>query len=199
MRYTGPKRRLSRREGIALFPKDIKSLERKGAVPPGQRGNRMKRRLSEYGLQLREKQKAKRMFGISEKQFSGIIKEAARSKDATGQTLLEILELRLDNIVYRLGFVKSRMEARQLVSHGHVTVNGQKLNIPSAKVDINSTVAISPKFVDNTQVQKNLEESREIPGWLQRQAQTGKILRKPQRDEMESIINEQLIVEYYSR
>jgi small subunit ribosomal protein S4 len=199
MRYTGPKRRLSRREGIALFTKDIVSMERKGAVPPGQRGNRMKRRLSEFGLQLREKQKAKRMFGITEKQFSGTVKKAASAKTATGQTLLENLELRLDNVVYRLGFAKSRMEARQLVSHGHVQVNGKKLNIPSAKISVNSTVAISPKFVDNTQVKKNLEESRDIPGWLEKKAQTGKILRLPQRDEMESIINEQLIVEYYSR
>lgn len=199
MRYTGPKRRLSRREGVALFPKDIKSLERKGAVPPGQRGNRMKRRLSEYGLQLREKQKAKRMFGISEKQFSGTLKKASRSRGATGQTLLELLETRIDNIVYRLGFAKSRTEARQLVSHGHVIVDGKKLNIPSAQVKINSIVAISPNFVDNTQVKKNLEESKEIPGWLERKAAVGKILRVPQREEMESIINEQLIVEYYSR
>lgn len=199
MRYTGPKRRLSRREGVALFPKDIKSLERKGAVPPGQRGNRMKRRLSEYGLQLREKQKAKRMFGISEKQFSGTLKKASRSRGATGQTLLELLETRIDNIVYRLGFAKSRTEARQLVSHGHVLVDGKKLTIPSAQVKINSIVAISPNFVDNTQVKKNLEESKEIPGWLERKAAVGKILRIPQREEMESIINEQLIVEYYSR
>ena len=199
MRYTGPKRRLSRREGVALFPKDIKSMERKGAVPPGQKGNRMKRRLSEYGLQLREKQKAKRMFGISEKQFSGIVKEADRSKSATGQTLLELLEARVDNVVYRLGFAKSRTEARQLVSHGHITVDGKKMSIPSAVVKINSTVAFSPNFVDNTQVQKNLGESREIPGWLERKAVVGKVLRVPTREEMESVINEQLIVEYYSR
>src|SRR3989344_8282810 len=125
MRYTGPKRRLSRREGVALFPKDIKSLERKGAVPPGQRGNRMKRRLSEFGLQLREKQKTKRMFGMGERQFAGVVKQAGRSKGATGQTLLEILEMRLDNIVYRLGFASSRMEARQLVSHGHILVDNK--------------------------------------------------------------------------
>jgi len=199
MRYTGPKRRLSRREGIAIFPKDIKSLERKGAMPPGQKGNRMKRRLSEFGLQLREKQKTKRMFGMQERQFAGVVKKAAQAKTATGQTLLENLELRLDNVVYRLGFTKSRAEARQLVTHGHVQVNGKKLSIPSAKVAINSTVAISPKFMDNTQVKKNLEETREVPGWLEKKAQTGKILRLPQRDEMESIVNEQLIVEYYSR
>ena len=199
MRYTGPKRRLSRREGVALFSKDIASMEKNGVTPPGQRGNRMKRRLSEYGLQLREKQKTKRMFGMQERQFAGVVKKAAQAKTATGQTLLENLELRLDNVVYRLGFAKSRMEARQLVSHGHIQVDGKKMSIPSAKVSINSTVAISPKFIDNTQVQKNLEESREIPGWLEKKAQTGKILRLPQREEMESIINEQLIVEYYSR
>lgn len=199
MRYTGPKRRLSRREGIALFPKDVAVLERKGAMPPGQRGNRMKRRLSEFGLQLREKQKTKRMFGMSERQFASIVSQAAAAKTATGQTLLENLELRLDNVVYRLGFAKSRNEARQLVSHGHVQVDGKKLSIPSAKVAINSTVAISPKFVDNTQVQKNLEDSKELPGWLEKKAQTGKVLRLPQRSEMESSINEQLIVEYYSR
>ncbi len=199
MRYTGPKRRLSRREGVALYAKDIKSLERKGATPPGQKGNRMKRRLSEFGLQLREKQKAKRMFGISEKQFSGIVKEASRRKSATGQTLLELLELRVDNVVYRLGFVKSRIEARQLVSHGHIVVDGKKLSVPSAITRINSTVAISPDFVDNTQVKKNLEESKEIPAWLERKAAVGKVVRIPSRDEMESVINEQLIVEYYSR
>jgi len=170
MRYTGPKRRLSRREGVALFPKDIKSIERKGAVPPGHRGTKMKRRLSEF-----------------------------RSKSATGQTLLEILETRIDNIVYRLGFAKSRTEARQIVSHGHILIDNKKLTIPSARVKVNSTVAISPKFVDNTQVKKNLEESREIPGWLERKAAVGKVLRLPTREEMESIINEQLIVEYYSR
>lgn len=199
MRYTGPKRRLSRREGVALFPKDIKSLERKGAIPPGPRGTKMKRRLSEYGLQLREKQKAKRMFGISEKQFSGIVSEASSSKGATGQTLLSLLETRVDNVIYRLGFAKSRNEARQIVSHGHILVDDKKLTIPSARVKVNSTVAISPKFVDNTQVKKNLGESREIPGWLERKATLGKVLRLPTREEMESILNEQLIVEYYSR
>lgn len=199
MRYAGPKRRLSRREGVALFPKDIKSIERKGAIAPGPKGMKMKRRLSEFGLQLREKQKAKRMFGISEKQFSGTVKKASRSKGATGQTLLELLETRIDNVIYRLGFAKSRNEARQLVSHGHVTVNGKKLAIPSAIVAINSTVAISANFVDNTQVKKNLEESQEIPEWLERKAAAGKVLRLPNREEMESVINEQLIVEYYSR
>ncbi|KKQ67410.1 MAG: 30S ribosomal protein S4 [Candidatus Daviesbacteria bacterium GW2011_GWA2_38_24] len=198
-RYTGPKRRLSRREGVALFDKDIKFVERKGAVPPGVRGTRFKRRVSEFGVQLREKQKAKRLFGLFEKQFSRIYKEAAKTKGATGQTMLELLESRLDNIVYRLGFVSSRMEARQIVTHGHVTVDGKKVRIPSLRVKPEMVVAISPDFVDNTQVKKNLSLSRELPGWLEKKATVGKMLRLPSREEMEKAINEQLIVEYYSR
>jgi small subunit ribosomal protein S4 len=199
MRYTGPKRRLSRREGIALYPKDIKYIERKGAVPPGQRGTKTRVRFSEYSVQLREKQKAKRMFGMSEKQFRNTFESAAKSKSATGKTFLEYLERRLDNVVYRLGFAKSRLEARQIVSHGHVVVDGKKVNVPSFLTAINSTVAISPKFVDNTQVKKNLEADSPLPAWLQRKATVGKILRLPERDEMETQISEQLIVEYYSR
>lgn len=199
-RYTGPKRRLSRREGVALFPKDIKALERKGAVPPGQRGTRTRhRRTSEYGIQLREKQKAKRLYGLNEKQFRNTFNEASKRKGRTGQTLLELLESRLDNIIYRLGFAHSRPEARQMVTHGHVFVNNKKMTIPSYQVNIESTVAISPRFVDNTQVKKNLEENKTMPGWLERKATVGKILRLPEREEMEEIVNEQLIVEYYSR
>src|SRR3989344_5351745 len=124
-RYTGPKRRLSRREGIPLFAKDAKVMERKGAIPPGQHGLRGRRRVSEYGIQLREKQKAKRMYGILEKQFRKYFDMASRTKGATGVTLLELLETRLDNIVYRLGFTSSRTEARQFVSHGHIVVDGK--------------------------------------------------------------------------
>src|SRR3990167_11029923 len=144
-RYTGPKRRLSRREGVALFPKDVKSLERKGAIPPGQRGTKTRQRFSEYGVQLREKQKAKRMFGLSEKQFKNTFQKAAKQTGAKGQTLLELLELRLDNIVFRLGFANSRPQARQVVTHGHVTVDSKKVNIPSVSVKPNSIVAISAK------------------------------------------------------
>lgn len=198
-RYTGPKRRLSRREGVALFPKDIKAMERKGAIPPGHRGTKVRRRSSEFGTQLREKQKAKRLYGLGEKQFRNTFNEASKRKGRTGQTLLELLESRLDNIVYRLGFAHSRPEARQMVTHGHVRVNEKKVTIPSFRVKVESTVAISPQFVDNTQVKKNLEETKTLPEWLQRKATVGKVLRIPQRDEMEEIVNEQLIVEYYSR
>lgn len=198
-RYTGPKRRLSRREGMPLFPKDVKALERKGATPPGHRGTKVRPRTTDYGTQLREKQKAKRMFGLTEKQFRNTFDAAAKTKGATGETFLALLESRLDNVVYKLGFAKSRPEARQMVAHGHVTVDGKKLDIPSYRVKPNSVVAISAKFVDNTQVKKNLELSSSLPEWLERKATVGKFLRIPTRDEMEQAINEQLIVEFYSR
>lgn len=198
-RYTGPKRRLSRREGLALFAKDSKFLERKGAVPPGQHGVRTRRRISEYGLQLREKQKAKRIYGLLERQFRKYFDISSKVKGATGQVLLELLETRLDNIVYRLGFASSRAEARQIVSHGHINVDGKKVNIPSFRVKVGQTIALSAKLGDNTQVKKGLEQKGTLPEWLERKATVGKVLRLPEREEMEESIDEQLIVEFYSR
>jgi small subunit ribosomal protein S4 len=198
-RYTGPKRRLSKREGLPLFRKDEKALERKGVIPPGQHGLGRRRRVSEYGIQLREKQKAKRFYGLLEKQFRGYYEKASKVKGATGQALLEFLERRLDNVVYRLGLSSSRAGARQLVSHGHVTVDGKKMSIPSYSVKVGQTVALSAKIVDNIQVKKSLEENGTLPEWLERNATVGKVLRSPNRDEMESAIDEQLIVEFYSR
>ena len=198
-RYTGPKRRLSRREGIALFSKDVKALERKGAVPPGQHGAGMRRRVSEYGLQLREKQKMKRLYGILEKQFKGYVLKASKVKGATGLSLLQGLETRLDNVVYKLGFSKSRAGARQLVSHGHIRVMDKKVTIPSFQVKPAQTIAISDKLRDNTQVKKSLEEYETLPEWLDRKATIGKVLRIPTREEMEQSVDEQLIVEFYSR
>ncbi|MDD5415587.1 MAG: 30S ribosomal protein S4 [Candidatus Daviesbacteria bacterium] len=198
-RYTGPKRRLSRREGIALFAKDAKHLEKKGAIPPGQHGVGRRRRISEYGLQLREKQKAKRIYGILERQFKKYFNEASKVKGATGLVLLQTLETRLDNVVYRLGFTKSRAGARQLVSHGHITVDGKKVTIPSFRVHKEQTIAISDNLRDNTQIKTSLEETSTLPEWLERKATIGKVLRIPDRDEMEQVINEQFIVEYYSR
>lgn len=198
-RYTGPKRKLSRREGIALFAKDAKAMERKGAVVPGQFSARRRRRVSEYGIQLREKQKMKRFYGILEKQFKNYIEQANKVKGATGLSLLELLETRLDNVVYRLGFSKSRAGARQLVAHGHIQVNGQKQAIPSFRVKVGQTIALSGKLSDNTQVKKSLEEYETLPEWLERQATVGKVKRLPVREEMEQSIDEQLIVEFYSR
>lgn len=198
-RYTGPKRKLSRREGIAIFGKDTKSFEKKGAILPGMRGTKSRRRVTEYGVQLREKQKAKRMFGMLENQFKKYYTNASKVKGATGLVLLQLLETRLDNTVYRLGLSKSRNGARQLVSHGHVTVDSKKVTIPSYQIKAGQVVAISGQIVDNIQVKKSLEEAGALPEWLERKATVGKVLRLPVREEMEPGINEQLIVEYYSR
>jgi len=198
-RYTGPKRRLSRREGLPLFSKDAKALERKGALAPGQHGGKMRRRISEYGIQLREKQKAKRFYGILEKQFKGYVTSASKIKGATGLSLLKILESRLDNVVFRLGFTRSRAEARQFVSHGHINIDDKKVTIPSYSVKVGETIAISNNLRDNTQIKKSLEEFQTLPEWLDRKATVGKVLRMPKREEMEQSIDEQLIVEFYSR
>lgn len=198
-RYTGPKRRLSRREGVALFTKDATFIERKGIIIPGFHGTRRARKQSEYGLQLREKQKTKRMYGLLERQFANYFTKASRSKGNTGERLLSLLETRLDNVVYRLGFAASRAGARQTVSHGHVLVDNKKVNIPSFQTKPGSTVAILGKMSDNTQVRKSLSLNDTLPEWLERKATVGKVLRLPKRDEMEQGINEQLIVEYYSR
>lgn len=198
-RYRGPKRRLSRREGLPLFTKDVKAMERKGAVSPGQHTGRTRRRLSEYGVQLREKQKAKRLYGILEKQFKRYYESASKVKGSTGLTLLQNLETRLDNVVYKLGFASSRNEARQMVSHGHLFVDNKKVTTPSFTVKKDQTIALSGKLSDNTQVKKSLEVNETLPEWLERRATVGKVLRIPERSEMEQSVNEQLIVEYYSR
>ena len=198
-RYTGRKRRLSRREGVALFAKDAAFIERKGAIAPGQHIGRSRRKPSEYGIQLREKQKARRIYGVLERQFANYYEEASKKRGNTGQALLGLLETRLDNVAYRLGFAPSRAGARQLVSHGHISVDGKKVSIPSFRVKPGSTVAIFGKMLDNTQVQKSLKSSETLPEWLERQATVGKVLRWPSREEMEQGINEQMIVEYYSR
>ena len=198
-RYTGPKRRLSKREGLALTSKDVKYMQKKPGVHPGQHGIRSRRRISEYGIQLREKQKTKRLYGILEKQFKKYFVTASKTKGSTGLTLLELLETRLDNVVYRLSFSKSRAEARQFVSHGHIKVNDKKVTIPSFKVSIGQTIALSDQMRDNTQVKKSLEIEDTLPEWLDRKATVGKVLRIPNRDEMEQSVDEQMIVEYYSR
>lgn len=198
-RYTGPKRRLSRREGVALFAKDVAYIERKGATPPGQRGVRMRRKISEFSIQLREKQKTKRIYGVLEKQFTRYYESASKRRGNRGLGLMELLETRLDNVVYRLGFASSRAAARQLVSHRHIMVDSQRVTVPSFQIKPGQTIAISQKMLDNTQIQKSLATQQTLPEWLERQATVGKVLRLPKRDEMEQGINESLIIEYYSR
>lgn len=205
-RYKDAKCRLCRREGVKLFLKGTRCfspkcpIERRGGVPAGQHGQRGLRRLSEFGVQLREKQKAKRLYGVLERQFRRNFEQAAKVREATGEALLQLLETRLDNVVYRLGFTLSRGIARQLVTHGHILVDGKKVNIPSYRVRSGEIISLAPKGLKISQVKTALEEKdRVIPGWLERKAAVGKVVRLPKREEIDASINEQLIVEFYSR
>lgn len=200
-RYTGPKHRLARREGFNVLEKASASLERRLNVPPGQHGPRgSRRRLSEYGQQLREKQKVKRIYGVLEKQFRKYVNEAQKKKGETGSVFLSLLERRLDNVIYRLRMAKTRLMARQLVSHGHVLVNNKKVTIPSYQVKENDVITLSSKAT-NIPVIKEIISDKDIslPAWLSRHGPAGKIKAKPTREDIETSISEQLIVEYYSR
>lgn len=198
-RYTGPKDRLSRREGFDLFSKGAKLTRL--AVPPGVHGPMGSRRMpSQYGRQLREKQKVKRLYGILEKQFNKYVDSALKARGNTGERLLTLLEKRLDNVIFRLGFVPTRPAARQLVSHRHILVNGKKVNIPSFEISVGDIVRISDKGAAIPAVKKSLEEKdKKIPGWLERKAIVGKVVREPSREDIIEPISEQDIVEFYSR
>lgn len=197
-RYTGPKDRLSRREGFDLFGKGSK-LTRLN-VPPGVHGTRMTRAPSQYGKQLREKQKAKRLYGIMEKQFKKYVDKAMEAKGNTGDRILSFLERRLDNTIYRLGFTPTRPGARQLVSHRHVLVNGKKLNIASYQVKIGDTISITDKGQAIPAVKKQIgEKNVTIPGWLKRKAVVGVVEKYPTAEDVIEPISIQDIVEYYSR
>lgn len=206
-RYTGADCRLCRREGIKLFLKGDRCYSDKCGVerrpyPPGQAGKRRPRD-SEYRVQLREKQKTKRIYGLLEKQFRSYYELANRQKGITGENLLRLLETRLDNVVYRLGFAKSRDEARQVVRHNHITVNGRKVNIPSYRVRPGDVVAIAEKSKDLLVIKTALisSEKIEVPGWLEVDIEklSGKVLSMPERDQIDAPVHEQLIVELYSK
>lgn len=205
-RYTDSKCRLCRREGIKLFLKGERCyspkcpVERKGAVIPGQHGQKRRKRVSDYSRQLREKQKTKRLYGVLERQFKNYFKKAIKDRETTGEMLLQLLETRLDNVVFRLGLVPSRSVARQLVSHGHILVDGKKVNIPSYQVGTGQIVTLTTKGLGIDQVKKSLaEKERKVPDWLKRKAAVGKIARLPKREEIDVDIDEHLIVEFYSR
>jgi len=205
-RYLGPKCRLCRREKTKLFLKGDRCnspacpLDRRGAVPPGQHGLKTSRsRVSEYGRQLREKQKLKRTYGLLEKQLHHFFKKAQKSKKAAGEVLLQMLESRLDNIVFKLKFAPSRAFARQLISHKHVLVEGKKVNIPSSMVKPGEIISLDEKALKIEEVKKSLQAKEELPAWLKKKAAVGQMVRLPERKEIEGDINEQLIVEYYSR
>ncbi|WP_332403110.1 30S ribosomal protein S4 [Vibrio metschnikovii] len=204
-RYLGPKLKLSRREGTDLFLKSgVRAIDTKCKIDnaPGVHGAR-RGRLSEYGVQLREKQKVRRIYGVLEKQFRNYYKEAARLKGNTGENLLQLLEGRLDNVVYRMGFGATRAEARQLVSHKAILVNGSVVNVPSFNVAANDVVAIREKAKKQSRIKAALEvaEQREKPTWIEVDASKmeGTFKRKPERSDLSADINEQLIVELYSK
>lgn len=197
-RYTGPKDRLSRREGFDLFGKGAK-LTRIN-IPPGVHGAKRTRPSSEYGKQLREKQKVKRFYGLLEKQFKRYVNQALRSKGNTGERLISILERRLDNVVYRLGFAPTRPAARQLVSHRHVLIDNQKINLPSFQVKVGQTISLSTHGMKVPATGKLLsEKSVKIPLWLERKAAVGRIIREPKREDINEPISEHEVVEFYSR
>lgn len=204
-RYLGPKLKLSRREGTDLFLKSgVRAIDTKCKIDtaPGQHGAR-RGRLSDYGVQLREKQKVRRMYGVLEKQFRNYYKEAARLKGNTGENLLQLLEQRLDNVVYRMGFASTRAEARQLVSHKAIVVNGKVVNIPSFNVKAEDVVAVREKAKKQARIVAALElaEQREKPTWLEvdNTKMEGTFKRVPERTDLSAEINEQLIVELYSK
>jgi len=207
-RYTGPVCRLCRRERMKLFLKGDRCFKEKCAIerrgyPPGQHGGRRSRRMLGYGLQLREKQKVKRTYGLLERQFRSYFHEADRKKGITGENLLVMLERRLDNVAYSLGFASSRAQGRQLVRHGHILVDGKKVTIPSYQVREGMTVAVKEGSRKNEFIRASVETARGrgVPEWLELDAESfsGKVLRQPTREDIKLPIQEQLIVELYSR
>ena len=205
-RYIGPKCKLSRREGTDLLLKSrARSLDSKckADTPPGQHGARRQRRMSDYALQLREKQKIRRIYGVLERQFRNYYKRAAQRKGATGENLLQILESRLDNVVYRMGFGATRAEARQLVSHKAIVVNGQCVNIPSYQVRPEDVVAVREASRKQARIQDSLTVAEQIgfPQWVDVDVSKmeGVFKTIPEREELPPDINEQLVVELYSK
>ncbi len=206
-RYTGADCKLCRREKVKLFLKGAKCDSPKCPIeirpyPPGEHG-RNRQKDSEYLIQIREKQKARRIYGVLEKQFAGYYEEAARKSGRTGEALLQILESRLDNVVYRAGFAKSRDMARQIVRHGHIKVNGRRVDIPSFRVKDNDVVEVTEKSLELTPMIIARAEAgeRQVPAWLDVMPDQMKILvhQIPARAQIDTQVNEQLIVEYYSK
>ena len=206
-RYTGPVCRLCRREGLQLFLKGERCYTDKCPIkkrfsPPGEH-TQSRRKASDYAVHLREKQKARRWYGVLEGQFRRYFDRAASSRGATGSRLLELLERRLDNVVFRLNFAAARTEARQLVRHGHYTVNGHKVDIPSYQVRPGDVISVAPKSRSLPRFREIIElaQQRPVTAWLESDAPnfTGRVLRLPQRDEIDVPVQERLIVELYSK
>jgi small subunit ribosomal protein S4 len=200
-RYTGPRVRISRRFGLPIFGPS-KYLERRN-YGPGVHGPKSRRKHTDYGLGLIEKQKLRYYYGLMEKQFRGVYERALRRRGVTGEQMLQILETRLDNVVYHLGLANTRAAARQMVSHGHVTVKGRKVSIPSYALKVNDVIEVKNNNVSRQLATKNLEvaTSRAVPDWLlfNKEEFKGTVMRIPTRDEIQPIANEQAVVEFYSR
>lgn len=201
-RDTSPIGKQSRREGFALHPKAHKLLVKKPYIP-GQHGRGRRSRTSEFGTQLREKQKIRRSYGLLEKQFRRIINEAQKSKGQTGEIILRSLEQRADNIIYRAGFANSRRAARQLISHGHFNLDGKKMNIPSCRIKVDQALEVNPKSKSNQYFKELLENPAPgaSPKWLKTETKNLKVqvVSLPQRDDIPEELNEQAVVEFYSR
>ncbi|MFI3291447.1 MAG: 30S ribosomal protein S4 [Opitutales bacterium] len=200
-RYTGPTSRINRRFGQAIF--QSKKAEERKAYLPGIHGPRLRRKASEYAMGLNEKQKLRYMYGLTEKQFRLTFERAKKQRGVTGEIFMQLLDCRLDNVIYLLGFARTRKAARQMVTHGHVLVNGIKTDIPSYTCKPGCVVEVSEKSNSRQLAQRGLDDSvlRPVPAWLEKAEGTfkGTISRLPIRDEMDKTINEQLIVEFYSR
>lgn len=198
-RYTGPKHKLARREGVNILDKTSTSLQKRLNIRPGVHGAKRRRQLSEFGQQLREKQKAKATYGLLEKQFKRLVLDVSKKKGETGEMLISLLETRLDNTVYRLGLAKTRYQARQLVSHGHVLVNDKKVSIPSYHVQTGDVISLTSKMQKNPSFIALFETKQEVLPFLARSGPVGKLIRMPKREDVEVPFDTQLIIEYYSR
>ena len=200
-RYTGPRVRISRRFGVPIFGPS-KYLERRN-YGPGVHGPKSRRKHTDYGLGLIEKQKLRYYYGLLERQFRGVYEKALRRRGVTGEQMLQILETRLDNVVFHLGLANTRAAARQMVSHGHIQVNGRKVNVPSFSLKVNDLITVKNTNVSRQLATKNLEisTSRAVPDWmtLSKEEFKGVVMRIPTRDDINPIANEQAVVEFYSR
>ena len=198
-RARAPKHKLSRRFGMDIYGTGGAQLQRRLNVTPGARPGGRRRKVSEYGLQLLEKQKVKAIYGVQERQFRRYYAEAARLSGVTGRNLLQLLERRLDNVVYRMGFARSRPMARQMVSHRHVLVNGRKVNIPSYLVRPGEAISVTETAAQMPTVIEEIGSNRSLPRWLERDETSGRVTQLPSREDVDLPINEDMIVEFYSR
>lgn len=198
-RARAPKFKLSRRFGMDIYGTGGPQLQRRLNVPPGARAGGRRRKVSEYGIQLLEKQKVKAIYGVAERQFRRYYAEAVRRPGTPGKNLLQLLERRLDNVVYRMGFARSRPMARQMVNHRHVLVNGRKVNIPSYLVKPGEAIGLTDTATQMPTVIEEIGSNRAVPRWLERDEAGGRVVQLPSREDVDLPINEDMIVEFYSR